>query len=81
MTVIQRPKAYRIDSYEQFMAHLAQARDDQELTWAEIGQRAGCYLQQAHNWVNGGAECRARRLFDLAHALGYDLALIPREDT
>jgi transcriptional regulator with XRE-family HTH domain len=62
------------------MAHLAHAREDQGLTFAEIGERAGCYLQQAHNWINGGAECRARRLFALAHALGYDLALIPRED-
>jgi hypothetical protein len=78
--IVHPTKAYVLRDYEQFMAHFAHAREDQDLTWAEIGQRAGCYLQQAHNWINGGAECRARRLFALADALGYDLALIPRED-
>jgi transcriptional regulator with XRE-family HTH domain len=78
--IIHPAKAYLLRDYEQFMAHLAHAREDQGLTFAEVGQRADCYLQQAHNWLNGGAECRARRLFALADALGYDLALIPRED-
>ena len=80
MIIDRPPKAYVVAGYEQLMAHLAHAREDQGLTFAEIGQRSGCHLQQVHNWINGGSECRARRLFKLAHALGYDLALIPRED-
>lgn len=69
-------------SYEQLVATLAASRERQGLTFAEVARRMGrCYLQQVFNWLNGGAECRARRLFALADALGYDLALIPREDT
>lgn len=70
-----------VDGYEQLMSVLAVSRERQGLTWAEVGDRADCYLQQAHNWINGGAECRGRRLFTLAHALGFDLAFIPREDS
>lgn len=71
-----------VRSYEEFIAALAASRERQGLTFAEVARRmGGTFLQQVFNWLNGGAECRARRLFALAHALGYDLALIPREDT
>jgi transcriptional regulator with XRE-family HTH domain len=71
-----------VGTYEELVATLAATRERKGLTFAEVARRMGrCYLQQVFNWLNGGAECRARRLFALAHALGYDLALIPREDT
>lgn len=72
---------YRLRDYETTVAILARSRERQGLTFAEVGRRMGCYLQQVFNWLNGGSECRARRLFALADALGFDLALIPREDT
>lgn len=75
------PDPVIVRSYEELIAELAAGRQRQGLTFAEVGQRADCHLQQAWNWINGGAECRARRLFSLADALGYDLALIPREDS
>lgn len=78
--IVHPAKAYLLRDYEQFMAHLAASREDQRLTWAQVGERANCHLQQAWNWMNGGAECRARRLFSLAHAFDYDLALIPKSD-
>lgn len=79
-----RPEALNghvVHNYEQLMGMLAAARESQDLTFAEIGERADCHLQQAWSWINGEMECRARRLFALADALGYDLALIPRDDT
>lgn len=73
---------YRMRDYEQLVASLAASRDSQRITYAEVARRMGrCYLQQVFNWLTGAQECRARRLFALADALGYDLALIPREDT
>jgi len=77
-------RGYQVDqagSGEDAIAKLARSRESQGITFAEVARRMGrTYLQQVFNWLNGGMECRARRLFALADALGYDLALIPRED-
>jgi hypothetical protein len=76
----QQLTGYVVRDYEHLIAALAASRESQRLTFAEVARRIGrCYLQQVFNWLNGGSECRARRLFDLADALGYDLALIPRD--
>lgn len=75
----QQLSGYVVRDYEHMMATLAAARESQQVTFAEVARRAGCYLQQVFNWFSGGAECRARRLFALAAALGYDVALIPRD--
>ncbi|MET0426261.1 MAG: helix-turn-helix transcriptional regulator [Actinoplanes sp.] len=78
----QRLSGFVMRDYEQLVATLALSRETQGVTFAEMARRMGrCYLQQVFNWLNGGSECRARRLFALADALGYDLALIPRDDT
>jgi len=78
----QQLTGYVVRDYEHMMAAFAASRESQHLTYDEIARRMGrCYLQQVFTWLNGAAECRARRLFALADALGYDLALIPREDT
>lgn len=67
MTTDPRPEVlhgFIVGSYEQFVATLAASRERQALTFAEIARRMGrCYLQQVFTWLNGGAECRARRLF------------------
>lgn len=77
----QQLSGYVIRDYEQLVATLARSRETQNITFAEVAHRMGrTYLQQVFNWLNGGSECRARRLFALADALGYDLALIPREE-
>lgn len=73
---------YLIRDYEEAIATLARSRESQGVTYATMADRmGGTYLQQVFNWLQGGSECRARRLFALADALGYDLALIPRKDT
>lgn len=73
---------YVMRDYEHMIAALAASRESQRITYAEVARRMGrTFLQQVFNWLSGGAECRARRLFALADALGYDLALIPRENT
>ena len=77
----QHLTGYRLVGYNDAIAKLAASRESQGITYAEVANRMGrTYLQQVFNWLRGGAECRASRFFALADALGYDLALIPRED-
>lgn len=77
----QHLTGYRLRDYEDFIAKLARSRESQQLTYAEMARRVGrCYLQQIFSWLAGAQECRARRMFALADALGYDLALVPKED-
>jgi hypothetical protein len=78
----QHLDGYVVRDYDQLVATLAASRESQRITYAEVASRmGGTYLQQVFNWLSGGSECRARRLFAMADALGYDLALIPREDS
>lgn len=79
--VRQHLHGWPIRDYDHLIATLARSRASQDITYAEMARRmGGCYLQQVFNWLNG-VEPRAHRAFDLAHALGYDLALVPREDS
>jgi transcriptional regulator with XRE-family HTH domain len=48
---------------------------------SELARRTGMSRQQVGDWLGGNAGAGARRVFALTHALGYDLALVPREDT
>jgi transcriptional regulator with XRE-family HTH domain len=79
----QRPTAYRLRGYDHAMITLARMRADQELTYAQTAARTtgACTGSQIATWERGVYEPRARSLFAYADALGYDLALIPREDT
>jgi len=51
------------------------------LTLAQVGVRAGTSLQQVHVALSGKQTPGLPTALKLANALGYDLALIPREDT
>ena len=70
---------YTVKTYEEFMGLLAANRESRGLTYAELSDRMGtCYLQQVWSYLNGAVECKARRIFELAEALEFDIALIPR---
>jgi len=71
---------YVMRDYEQLTSTLYRSRESQRLTLAEVAARIGCHLQAVSVLLRGDQEARGRRLFDLVHAVGYDLALIPRED-
>jgi transcriptional regulator with XRE-family HTH domain len=54
-----------------------QARGVSQLAYAS---RHGFNRQQIHNWEKAIAEPELRSAIRLAGALGYDLALVPREE-
>lgn len=80
MTVIHPAKAYLLRDYEQFMAHLAHAREDNGLSQTDLAKMLGITFGAIAHWEHGRRAVPGRQLFALANALGYDLALIPRED-
>lgn len=50
-------------------------------TQRQLAAEAGLYQAQICDWLHGNRSMDTTSVIRLAHALGYDLALIPREDT
>lgn len=75
-----KPRAYRLRDYDDTLATLAQIRDDRGITYAAIAADLGVDRSDIAKWLHGERRPLAHRLVELAQALGYDLALIPRED-
>jgi transcriptional regulator with XRE-family HTH domain len=71
---------WRMRDYDHLCSALYASRLRQALTLAEVAERLGGHLQHVSRSLRGDDEMRGRRLFALADALGYDLALVPRED-
>lgn len=78
MTDQARLGAYVMPTYSHTIAVLNAAREGNGLSQNELGRRVGWAPATVSNALTGAHEVRASRLFALAHALGYDLALIPR---
>jgi transcriptional regulator with XRE-family HTH domain len=78
--IVHPTKAYLLRDYTQLMAHLDHAREDQGLTRQQLADETpGVSRSQVTEWLNGKHEAGGSKAFALANALGYDLALIPRE--
>lgn len=77
----QQLVGYRLRDRDDFVASLRQAWLTRGPSQAEIARRAHTSRPTVASWLNGTDGTVVARAFDLAHALGYDLALIPREDT
>ena len=76
----RRPlRGYVMRDYEQFMATLAASRESQDIPKTTVARRMGCLRGQVARWLAGEVEAHGRSVFDLADALGYDVALVPRE--
>lgn len=61
---------------------LSEARRARAIHCGDLGRRLGGLSRKViSRWLRGEVDMRASTLFALADALGYDLALIPREDT
>jgi transcriptional regulator with XRE-family HTH domain len=50
------------------------------LTQRQLAEQAGFYQCQICDWLGGKRSMDTTSVIRLANALGYDLALIPRED-
>lgn len=72
--------AIRITDASQIPAALNDLRRMQMLTQRALAADAGFRPPQISSWLAGRYMPDPRSLIRLANALGYDLALIPRED-
>jgi transcriptional regulator with XRE-family HTH domain len=64
----------------QLASVLYRRRLERGQTLANLAARIGCTVQRVSLWLRGNQVPQADGLVKLADALGYDLALIPRED-
>lgn len=71
---------YRLRDRDHLVAILRQAWITRGPSQAALGRRMGISRSQVSAWLNGTAGTVVALVFYLANALGYDLALIPRED-
>lgn len=75
-----KPMAFLLDDLDDFIKAVEISRWRQGVTLAELAARVGPGTDrtQVGKWLNGTHEPQARRIWQLAHGLGYGLALIPR---
>lgn len=75
----ERLNGYLMRDYDQALATLRDARSSGNITIDLIGYRIMVDRPNVSRWLSGKMQPAARRFFELANALGYDVALIPRE--
>lgn len=71
---------YRLRDYDDLIATLAQSRDSQGIAVAELARQLGASVSQVRRWLAGEWPMVGSLGLRMADALGYDLALIPREE-
>lgn len=71
---------YVMRDYGHTIDTLRNSRESQGVSVRKAAADAGTSGASLSEWERGLHVAQAPALFDLAHALGYDLALIPRED-
>lgn len=67
-----------VRDYEDFRSTLYRTWRNSGRTLADVADEIGCAFQHVSVSLRGVNEMRGRRIFEVAHALGYDLALVPR---
>jgi len=78
--VSAKPRAYVTRDAAEFMAIANQARIDLGLTRQAVSLSLGLDACRASRWFKGTNLPDTPTLWHLAHVLGYDIALIPREN-
>jgi len=76
----QQLTGYRLRDPDHLVAALRQAQISRGPTLQRIAEQVGCARSTASGLLNGNHTEMLARWFDLADALGYDLALIPQEE-
>jgi transcriptional regulator with XRE-family HTH domain len=71
----------RIDDATRLGPALGNIRAMLGMRMSDLAEDAGLHTSQLSYWERGLRTPDMKSLVKLAHALGYDLALIPREDT
>jgi transcriptional regulator with XRE-family HTH domain len=77
----QQLTGYRLRDPDHLVAALRQAQISRGPTLARVADQLGCARSTVSGLLAGNHTAAIDRWVDLADALGYDLALIPREDT
>jgi transcriptional regulator with XRE-family HTH domain len=71
--------AIRITDAKQIAGVIGDLRVMSRLSYRALAGEAECNNGQVHTWLSGERTPNAASLIRLANALGYDLALIPKE--
>jgi len=77
----QHLTGHRLRDYDHAIALLCESRLSQGLSQDQVAERVGLSQTAVGRILDGIGGRTLWRLFAIADALGYDLALIPREDT
>jgi transcriptional regulator with XRE-family HTH domain len=70
-----------VADYDHAIAKLNATRRAEQISLDDLAEDAGIIREQLAEWLRGETYPDACTFFDLAAALGYDLALIPRKET
>lgn len=74
-----KPAAYVMRDYQEFLATLDRVRYRRGMSLRQLGTLVGTSSGHAGRWVRGEVTALAPVAWALADALGYDIALIPRQ--
>lgn len=75
-----RRPPYVLRDHKHAMSTLNLVRDERGVSFPRMAAVVGATRQQVGEWLRCWTMPASHRLFEMAHALGYDLALVPRED-
>jgi transcriptional regulator with XRE-family HTH domain len=80
MTQPEQLTGYRLRDYDDLIVRLRNSRNSRRISQAALGRRVFRSQPAISNYEGGTRIADGAALFDIADALGCDLALIPRED-
>lgn len=75
----EKPRAYVVRDYDEFLNTVNQLRTDQGLSYRGLGALVGTDHTHAGRWMRHEVHMLASTAWALADGLGYDIALIPRQ--
>lgn len=76
-----KPRAFVLRSYDEFLATVDQIRTRKGLSYRSLGDLVGTNHTHAGRWMRREVHMLAGTAWALADGLGYDIALIPRRPT
>lgn len=76
----QHLTGYRLRGYNDLIARLGASRRSQRISLRQLAERTDCSAATLSENLRGLHRMDALTALQAADALGYDLALIPRED-
>jgi transcriptional regulator with XRE-family HTH domain len=74
-----KPEAYVMRNYQDFLTTLDRIRYRRGMSLRQLGELVGTSSGHTGRWMRGEVTALAPIAWALADALGYDIALIPRQ--